>query len=199
MSNLFRDNQIGWKRQVQEIPARWMAGMLSSAGADASQGTGAAAHSAIGLTGAELTCVQMEVNDEIYHFMRIPTCWDMNHVIKVGVNLIHSATGADTPIFSVSYKLLGVQDTALVDAVASADEKVTFAAHTCSTTDDSIEETNFYATAIHTNYASTDKYIALALVLDDAGSASAGELEVMSLLIEYQPSFCIGTGRGPNG
>jgi hypothetical protein len=72
---------------------------------------------------------------------------------------------------------------------------LTFDAHTCSTTSASIETTAWVPTAIHSTFAAGDVKLGFVLEIDSLGSASANEIEIDSLLVEYVPSHWTADGE----
>lgn len=103
--------------------------------------------------------------------------------LEFRIAFVHEATGADTPIWKVHHLDRAKQE-AFAEPVAGATEAVTFAAHTCSTTADTLEVTDWKAAA--TNPASTDVGMVLAVEADDLGSASANEISFVALQIRYK-------------
>jgi len=123
------------------------------------------------------------VGDAVHCLWVFPEDMDMsNPGVEFRVCFIHESTGADTPIWKVHHVDLAAQQE-MVNAMAAATSVVTFAAHTCSTTDDSFEVTAW--APIGTEPASADRAMLLAVECDNLGSASANEIKFFQLGIRY--------------
>jgi hypothetical protein len=202
-----QDDNIAWNRRRLFIPAIQMAGFLESGGTLTGLGAGSAVFQEA-LAAAELAGIQVGADgDEIYHFLPIP--WDINltEPIRFRVWFVHGSTDADTPVFSVAYKGIGKQG-AISDAKSSPDETCTFGAHTCSTTNNSLEITAWKESTSYSYLTATDFAILLALTVDTM-SASANEITILGLELDYtvgaasnsQRQFTRGqptTGTSPN-
>lgn len=192
MSINYDDEQFAWRLKTRWLTFRMLSGLLSSAGVDASEGAGGAVHAAIGLAASELTCIQIgAAADEIYHFEPLWDDLDTAYDVRVKIWFIHSATDADTPDWLFSYKLYADQD-ALTDCTSSGDGAIALAAKTVSTTDDSVETTDWISLAFTSAYASGDIAWAFAVECNGLGSASANEIEFVGVQFQYVPMFMSG-------
>jgi len=182
---------LGLVRGSWWIPARFMSGMLSRSGADISEGDNTPVHAANSLGGSELTCVTIDTGEagatpmEIYHFMYLPREWDMSYPLDARIVFVHAAAAADAGIdWTFHYKFYGLQS-ALTDCKVSGDGAITFAAHTASATDDSIEATAWTALDTVATYAATDLFWGFAVTCTDMGASSANEIELMGVEFRY--------------
>ena len=181
---MINDDNLGWNARRLWIPAIMFAGFLESGGTLTSLGTGAAVFQEA-VSAAEIAGIQAEAaGDEIYHAMPIPWDMDVTQPMRFRVWFNHSATGADTPIFKVLYKFIAKQ-VAISDAGSSPDETVTFGAHTCSTTANSLEVTAWAESDSHSYFRSGDFGLLLCLEADNLGSASANEITILGMEIQY--------------
>jgi len=181
------DDNLGWNRKRKFIPMRTALGVLDDAtsGVPASLGAGTPLF-AEALAAAELAGISIAADgDEVYHFLPIPWDMDLTQPMRFRVWFVHNSTDADEPIFTVDYKGIGKQ-AAISDAKVSADETVTFAAHVCSTTNNSLEVTAWAESNSHKagRIATTDFGILLALTCTTM-SASADEIVPFGLEIQY--------------
>lgn len=103
--------------------------------------------------------------------------------LEFAVCFIHESTDADAPIWKVHHLDLAAQQE-MKEPVNDATEVVTFAAHTCSTTDESYEQTVWKAAT--TDPAAADLGSIIAVECDDLGSASANEIRFFKLGIRYK-------------
>lgn len=182
---MITDKRIGWNRRRVFFPCRQMAGVLDdgTSGVPASLGAGAPDFTEI-LAASELSGMRVDDEDEVYHFFPIPWDMDIKDPIRFRVWFFHTSTDEDTPAFQVDYKGMGKQ-AAITDAKSSPDESVTISAHTCSSTANSLEVTAWSESDSHLYIVSTDFAIILALEVTDLGSASANEIIIMGLEIDY--------------
>jgi len=187
---MINDKKIAWNRRRVFFPVHQMAGAL----ADSSLGAGTPTIVELTVGGSELIGLPFDDEDEIYHFWPIPWDMDIMQPIRFRVWFVHAATSADTPAFQVDYKALGKQE-AIVDAKASTDEAVAIPAHTCSTTDNSLEITAWAESASDTKIVSTDFALLLALEMTDLGSASGDECEILGLELDYTVAAAPGEFR----
>jgi hypothetical protein len=128
--------------------------------------------------------------DEVYHFWPIPWDFDRGEPLRFRVWFVHNSTDADTPIFAVAYKGIARQ-AAFTDAKSSPDQTVTFSAHTCSTTNNSLEVTAWNESTSDLSLTATDFGILLALTVNTM-SASANEIVMLGLEVDYR------CGAAPN-
>jgi hypothetical protein len=119
---------------------------------------------------------------------------DIDNPVRFRVWFVHASTSADTPAFQVDYKAVGKQ-AAVSDAKSSPDESVSIPAHTCSTTDNSLEITAWAESTSDLYIVGTDFALLLALEMTDLGSATADECEIMGLEMDYTVAAAPGEFR----
>ena len=179
-----QDDNVAWNRKRKFIAAADMLGLLETGGVITSLGAGGAVFGEI--SGAfELAGLLIgATGDELYHVR--PIWWDMDTTqpMRFRVWFVHTTTDADAPVFKVFYKFFGKQ-AAMSDAASSPDETLTFGAHTVSTTDNSIEITDWKESVSETKIAVTDFGILLALECDSLGGAGADEMMLLGLEVQY--------------
>jgi hypothetical protein len=182
---MIKDERIAWNRKRVFFPCRQMAGVLDdgTSGVPASLGAGTPTFSEIAAA-LELSGMIVRDEDEVYHFFPIPWDMDIDQPIRFRVWFVHTTTDADTPAFQVDYKGVGKQ-AAVTDAKSTPDEAVTIAAHTCSTTDNSLEITAWAESSSDLYLVGTDFAIILALEVTDLGSAGNDEIVIMGLEMDY--------------
>jgi hypothetical protein len=192
---MITDGKIAWNRKRVFFPCRQMAGVLDDAtsGIPASLGNGAPDF-VEALAASELSGMRVDDEDEVYHFFPIPWDMDIGDPVRFRVWFVHTSTDADTPAFQVDYKGIGKQ-AAISDAKSSADESVTISAHTCSTTDNSLEITAWAESTSDLKIVGTDFAMLLALEVTDLGSASANEIVIMGLEMDYTVAAAPGPFR----
>jgi len=186
---MISDKKISWNRRRKFFNCKNMAGLLD----DQSLGNSTTDLTELSIGTAEVVGLPFDDEDEVYHYWPIP--WDMNidEPIRFRVWFVHAATSADTPAFQVDYVGIAKQ-AAIVDAQASADESVLIPAHTCSTTDNSLEVTAWAESASDLYLVATDFLLQLCLSATDLGSASANECEMLGLEMDY----VVGAAPGPD-
>jgi hypothetical protein len=186
------DDSMGWNRKRKFFPVRTMSGVLddNTSGVPKSLGAGTMDFTEISAAFEQMGMRIGADADEIYHFWPISWDFDRGEPLRFRVWFVHSSTDADAPIFSVAYKGIGKQD-AFSDAKSSPDETVTFDAHICSTTDNSLEVTAWNESASDLYIVATDFAILLALTVDTM-AASANEQFILGLEVDYR------CGAAPN-
>lgn len=206
-----KDKGIGWNRKRVFIAPRVMSGVLDdlTSGVPASLGAGAPVFAEISAAFEIMGMQIAAAGDEVYHFWPIPWDMEMEQPLRFRVWFVHTSTDGDAPIWKLDYKGVGKQ-AALSDARSSADENLTFSAHTCSTTANSLEITAWKeSTSDARNILTTDFAVLLALECDNLGSASANEIILLGLEVEYtiaaapnsdplKTRDAPSTGTGPN-
>jgi hypothetical protein len=178
------DDNIGWNRKRLWIPVNVFMGLLESTNLLTSLGAGAAVLQEA-QSDSELAGLQAGADgDEIYTMLPIPWDMDLTQPMRFRVWFGHTQATADTPVFKVLYKFIAKQ-IALSDAGSSADETVTFTAHTNAATANALEITAWAESASETYWREGDFGILLCLEIDSLGSASANEITIMGLEIQY--------------
>ncbi len=181
---MLQDDNIGWNRKRKFISAQSMLGLLEASDLITSLGTGTPVFGEA-VSAAEIAGLLMAAaGDEIYHLMPIPWDMDTTQPMRFRVWFVHKSTSADTPIWKVLYKFFGKQ-AGLSDAASSPDETLTFTAHTCSTTDNSIEITDWKESLSETKIRATDFGLLFDMECDDLGSASADEIVALGIELQY--------------
>lgn len=203
------DDNLGWNRGRKFFHFRLMDGILD----DSTSGVPAAL-AAGNMTFAEISAAfevaGMQIGadaDEVYHWEPIWEDLDITQPLRFRVWFVHTATDADEPIFAVAYKGVGKQ-AAVSDIKSSPDETVTFGAHTCSTTANSLEVTDWAESNSQSYLTLTDFLLGLALTVNTM-AASANEILGIGLEVQYtkraapnpQRHITLGqptSGSGPN-
>lgn len=178
---MIRDYNIAWRTKRTFIPAADFLGI--SVDRLASLGAGAAVFQEM-VAAAELSGLAIAADgDEIYTFLPIPWDLDRNEPIRFRIWFHHTSTDADTPIWKVFYQFFAKQ-AALGDAIANTEETITFGAHTCSTTANTLEVTAWKESASQNYIAAADFGMAIAVECDTM-SGSANEISLIGLELEY--------------
>lgn len=176
-----RDKNMAGRLKRIFIDAQQMSGI--SVNRLASLGAGAPVFQDL-LAASELSGLALAAaGDEIYHFMPIPWDLDRDFPMRFRIWFIHTATDADTPDWVIEIKYLGKQD-AISDAGDSPDDTLTFAATAVSTTAESLEVTSFQA-CDEANLARTDFAMQIMTECNGLGSASANEMSLLGIELEY--------------
>jgi len=187
-----RDTSVGWKTKRVHIPVNLMTGMLSSAGANASEGAGGAVQAAHSVTGSELTIVQAgAAGDEIYHLWAFPWDFDRSEPIRWRPIFSHASTTADTPTFKFDY-MCRAEGEAILDITSHETTSISGAV---STTEDALEVWDWTATDSPSYVATGDYGMLCRLEVDDLGGASANEIELFALELEYTIKSTAGDNR----
>ncbi|OEU68506.1 MAG: hypothetical protein BBJ57_07450 [Desulfobacterales bacterium PC51MH44] len=174
------DKNIAWNRKRVFLPAFNMLGVL----ADAAQGAGAPAFGA-DLAGSELVGLLMAAaGDEVYTMWPIPWDLDKDEPIRLRLWFTHGSTDADDPDWLVSLKAIAKQ-AAISDAASTPDEAIAFAAKAVSTTANSLEVLDWEITVSNTFLTALDRALLIAIECNGLGSASANEIILYGLEIEY--------------
>jgi hypothetical protein len=174
-----QDIDIGWNRKRRFFPVTNMLGVIS--GASLGAGTTTLAEVAAAL---ELGGLPFDDEDEVYHILPIPWDLDRGHPIRFRPWFVHTTTDADTPDWAVYYKFFGKQD-AVSDIAANTEETLSILNHAVSTTDNSLEITAWAESNSQNYIAATDFALGFALELTDLGSASADEIILLGMEIDY--------------
>ena len=180
---MLQDDNIGWNRKRLWIPAVTFAGLLENSGTLTSLGAGTPVFAE---TIAASQVADLAINaagNELHHFMPIPWDMDMTQPMRFRVVFVHNATDADTPVWKVHYRFYAKQ--IALGTAMTADESVTFTAHTCSTTQGALEVTAWAESASETYWREGDFLLGLAVECDNLGSASSNEIGFFGLEIQY--------------
>ena len=177
-----RDDAIAWKTKREFIPAAYMTGMLTGAGANASQGAGGAVHAAHSVGASELTIVQAgAAGDEIYHFWPFPWDFDRSYPIRWRPIFSHASTTADTPTFRLAY-MCRADGEAIADVTAHETSTISGAV---STTEDALEVWDWTELTSPSYVAAADYGMLINFSVSYLGGASANEIEIFGLELEY--------------
>lgn len=179
-----RDRNIAWKTHREFIPVHQMSGFLEAADLITSLGAGtpvlAEPVAAAQLAGMAINAA----GNEIFHFWPIPRNMDRAFPLRVRIHFIHTSTDADTPAWKTFYKAIARQE-ALTAANSTPDEQLDHDAHTVSTTANSFEVTNWKKSVSNTKLTANDIAILFCFECDNLGSASANEINLLGVEIEY--------------
>jgi len=204
------DDSMGWNRKRKFFPVRTLSGVLDdgTSGVPAALGVGNMVFAEISAT-FELAGMSIAADaDEAYHFWPLPWDFDLNDPFRARVWFVHKSTDADEPIFALDYKGIGKQ-AAVSDAKSGSDETLTFDAHACSTTDNSLEVTAWKESTSDLKITTTDFALLLALTCNTM-AAAANEIVLLGFEIDYRcgaaPNMtrqttrdAIASPNGPNG
>ncbi len=181
------DRQINWKDGRVYFPIKLFQGLDNNGTADISlsQGTPTVEPDATG----EVVVLPMTTADEIAHITIIP--WNLNRDKKVlgKIHFVHASTDADTPQFTFTIKFYSKQE-GLAEFISGADASTAFAAHTCSTTTNSLESTVWTDISFDDYVTATDVYMAFSIELNALGSASADECKLLGFEMAYEIQAC---------
>jgi len=181
---MINDSEIAWNKKRVFRPAVSMLGMYENSGVLTSLGAGSAvlqeAQSDSELAGVAINAA----GNEVYDFWPIPWDCEIREPMRFRIWFSHSTTTADTPDWIMSVKGIGKQ-VALSDAASSADETLTFAAASVSTTANAIEILDWELSTSDLTIVSTDKALLIAVECNGLGSAGANEITLLGYEIEY--------------
>lgn len=185
---MIKDTAIAWKTKVDFIDLRNTFGMI----AGASQGTGGAVVAAHSVAASELTDVQAGADgDEIYHLYRLPWDFDRGQDFRWRVIYSHSSTDADTPTFTFDY--MGRAEGEAIADITS--HEATTWSGAVSTTANALGLTDWVSTNSASYLASTDYCMLCRLTTTYLGGASANEIEMFGIEIEYTVNATSTDGR----
>jgi hypothetical protein len=189
-----QDRSMGWKTCRQYIPIREFEGIDNDGTDDISLSQGTPAR--IAATGTlEVCAMPMDAADEVHHIIPIP--WNMNRDKKVlgRVFFIHASTDAgDTPIFKLGVKFYGKQDET-VEAKGGADADVSITSPDTVATDNSLEVTDWTDLEWDKYMTAEDVMAAITLELDNLGTSTADECEVLGIELMWEIDACDGVRR----
>ena len=173
-----RDTSIAWKTRRVFRDARTMTGNLNGT-FDGEGGVVMAAHS---VGASELTIAQAGADlDELYDFWAFPDDFDRTEPVRWRPVFSHASTTADTPTFKLEYMCIGDGE-AIADVTS---HNTTTISGAVSTTEDALEVWDWTDTDSDSYVASTDYGMLYTLVVHDLGGASANEIEIFGVELEY--------------
>ena len=178
-----RDRAVGWKMGRLWIPIRVFQGLDNDGTATLTLSNGTPTLEPI--TTSEIVGLPMTTADEIAHVLPIPWNLDRDKQVLGRLMFQHAAADADAPIFKVTAKFFGKQD-AMTEFIAGADVSVTFGAHTCSTTNPSLEVTDWTDLRWDDYIDDSDVLTGISVELDDLGGASADEIRLLGMELAYE-------------
>ena len=179
-----RDRAIAWKTVREFIHVQRMTGFQEAAGVLTSLGAGTPLLVEL-LAAAQISGMAINAaGNEIFHCWPIPRDFDRTRPFRVRYLFIHNATDADAPIWKTFYKGWAPGEV-LSAANSTEDELLTHAAHTVSTTANVLEATVWHKSASHQKLSATDLMVLFCFECDNLGSASANELMLVGVEIEY--------------
>jgi len=187
------DHQIGWKAGRFFLPAKLFNLVFTT---DSMQGqSNGNPVEAVQAGAGELAVVQIgAAGDELSAFVPIPWDLDRDAPVLARVWFVHSSTDADAPVWILKSKFHSKQAT-VVDMDTSEDIATTFDAHTCSTTAESLEITDWTDLDWDSYITASDIAVGLLLECDNLGSADANEIEFVGLELAYQIKATDQAGR----
>lgn len=181
------DRSMAWKVGRLYMPLRTFQGLDNADTSTQSLSEGTPTVEPI--TTSEIVGLPMTTADEIAHIHAIP--WDLDRLEKVfgRIYFQHAAAGADTPGFIWTSAFFAKQ-AAMTEFIANADKSTTFAAHTCSTNNPSLEVTVWTDLSWESYLTATDIMFAISIELNALGSASADECKLLGAEIMYTRDAC---------
>lgn len=184
-----KDKNIPWKLKREYIPVHMMAGLLEATNLLTSLGAGTTVFKEA-VAAAQISGLQLTTADEIFHYWPLPWDLDRGSPLRFRLHFIHSAGDADSPVFKVFYKGIGKQ--IAVDAANSSEDEVLSITHLCVATADALEITNWKRSDSHHKIVTADRALLIAVELDALGGASADEIALMGLEIEWKVQATMG-------
>ena len=182
---MWKDDHFNWRCGRIFVPAKDFMGIIGTSGADTGQ-SGGNPVVAVASGNAEIGVVQIAAaNDEVAHYMAIPWDLDRDAEVLARLHFIHAATDADTPSFTVKSTFYGAQDQ-LGNFDTSPDCTGTISSHACSTTDDSLELTEWVTLNWENKLTEDDSVVGFTVACTNLGGASANEIELVGIEILYQ-------------
>jgi hypothetical protein len=133
---------------------------------------------------AEWITLPMTTADEVQHYMPIPWDLDRDRPVRARLHFVHAAAGADSPVFKFGY-LFFAKQAQVVEVKGNADKDVSMTAHTCSTTNPSLEVTDWMNLDFEDYIAATDVAVGFCVELDALGGAAADECKLLGVELEY--------------
>lgn len=180
---MIRDKNLSLKCKRVFRDAKYMNGMLSGTG----QGAGAPVAAAHSVAASEQTVAQVgAAGDEFYDFWAIPWDMDRDKPLRWRPVFSHSTTTADTPTWKFDYMCIA-------DGEAIADitsHETTTISGAVDTTANALEVWAWTATSSNSYLADADYGILFRLEADDLGGASANEIELFGVELEYTVKMC---------
>lgn len=137
-------------------------------------------------TTAEIVAIPMTTADEVCHLILVPHDLARDKKVLGRIHFLHAAAAADGSIsWKCGVKFFKKQD-AITEFVAGADVTTTFAAHTTSTNNQSLEITLWTDLSWDDYIASDDVYAAIHVELDSDGDAEGDECKLLGLELLYE-------------
>jgi len=178
------NEKFAWKLRRKTFYAKDAHDVIGTAGADIGGGAGAPVVTIQGGAGV-LGAVFIGADaDEVHWFIPVPWDWDTGTQMLGRVFFCHSATDADTPVFTIKTKFHAKQAT-VVDMDTADDKSVAFDAHTCSTTAESLEMTDWADLEWDAAFAEDDAMVGIILICTTM-SGSANEIELLGFQLMYE-------------
>jgi hypothetical protein len=175
---MIKDKNIALKTKRIDRDFRSMYGSLNGT----YEGTGGAVSAAHSVAGSEQTIVQVgAASDEFYDMFMIPWDMDIDHPLRWRLIFSHSSTDADTPTFTFDY-MARAEGEAVADITS---HESTTHSGAVSTTGDAIEVTSWVSTSSHSYITSSDVLLLTRVTATNLGGASANEMELIGLQLEY--------------
>jgi len=127
--------------------------------------------------------------DEVHFLWPVPRTWSRTDKVLARIYFEHAAGAADTPEWKVGVLFYGKQ-ASFAECQANADKVTTFDAHTCSTTDPSLEVTKWTDLSFDDYAASTDVLMGISIECNSLGSASGGEIKLLGIEFAWEVDAC---------
>lgn len=175
---MLKDRNIAWKTKRLTRDFRSMYGNLNGT----FEGAGGAVNTAHSVAASEQVVVPVGAkDDEFYDMFLIPWDMDIDHPLRWRLVFSHSSTDADTPTFTFDY-MARAEGEAIADVTSH--ESTTFSG-AVSTTANAIEVTDWVETTSQSYITSSDILLLIKLTATNLGGASADEIELIGLQLEY--------------
>lgn len=176
-----RDKNMAGRLKREWIPVQSMQGYDAARTAALANGVPVfqAAVAAAEISGLAMAAA----GDEVAHFMPLPWDLDRDFPMRFRIWFCHASTDTDDPDWLITITFLG-KGILIPAADASADDTLTFPATAVAAVADALEVTGFQS-CDESNIAATDFAMMILTECNGLGSASANEIELLGIEIEY--------------
>ena len=185
---MIRDHNIAWKTKYIDRSFSTMYGNLNGT----FEGTGGAVMAAHSVAASELVIAQVGANgDEFYDVFTIPWDMDIDKPFRWRIIYSHSSTDEDTPTWTFDY-----QSVAEGEAIADiTSHEATTHSGAVSATANALGTTDWVKTSSQSYITSSDIMLKTRVTATDLGGASANEIELFALQLEYTVKATATDGR----
>jgi len=188
---MIKDHNIAWKNKIINRDFRSMYGNLNGT----FEATGGAVNAASSVGASEQTCVLAgAAGDEFYDILTMPYDMDIAYPLRWRIILSEASTDADTPTFTFDYQAKAVGE-AMSDITSH--ESTTFSGD-LSTTDDALFASDWVNTESNDYIEAADIMLLTRVTATNLGGASANEIELYALQLQYTVQSTASDGRRHN-